>query len=229
MKFPQARKENLLTTELEEEVVVYDPETKHAHSLNRTALAVWNHCDGQTSLADLQQRVSADVGAPITDAAIWLALRKLERAHLLAERIGSSEPMTRRQMLGKAGRLGAAAVAAPVVVSALVPVAAAAATPCSPAVVCGAGGTCACFNTVGNVGLTCLTSGVDTVHSPACVSGVTNCATLTGNAGSVCAKDTSSGLFFCTCTANANCPGGFCASNTSDFCHTTCAAPSCTC
>ena len=68
MNLPQAKKTNLLTTELEDEVVVYDPDSKQAHSLNRTAVAVWNHCDGKTSLGDLQRRVSAEVGAPISEA-----------------------------------------------------------------------------------------------------------------------------------------------------------------
>src|SRR5205807_232216 len=126
MKSPQARKDNLLTAELEDEVVVYDPERKQAHSLNRTALAVWNHSDGQTSLSDLKERVSAEVGTPVSEAAVLLALRKLERAHLLAEKLGAIEPMTRRQVLGKAGRFGAAAmIATPVVLSTAVPGAAA--------------------------------------------------------------------------------------------------------
>jgi hypothetical protein len=146
MNLPQARKDNLLTTQLEDEVVVYDPERKQAHSLNRTALAVWKHSDGQTSISDLQRRASAEVGLPISEAAIWLALRKLERAHLLLERIGSSDGMTRRQVFGQAGRLGAAAmVATPLVLTTAVLPAAAQTSACPPTGTPQCAPLCVCF------------------------------------------------------------------------------------
>jgi hypothetical protein len=125
-----------LSTNLDDEVVVYDPQRKQAHSLNRTAVAVWNHCDGSTSIDELRRLASEEVGHQLDMPGVWLALRKLERAHLLTERINDTSPMTRREMLGKAGRFGAAAMATPLIASALVPVAAAAASPpgtnCSP-------------------------------------------------------------------------------------------------
>jgi hypothetical protein len=230
MNLPEAKKTNLLTTELEDEVVVYDPERKQAHSLNRTALAVWNQCDGQSSLTDLQRRVSADVGTPISEATVLLALRKLERAGLLAEKLGSFEPMSRRRLLGNAGRLGAAAVAAPIVVSALVPVAAAAAS-CSTlqgARPCGALGVCLCVTPVGETTSQCFTSaGTGTTANPvACVQGVTNCGT-----GSTCQFDSASNAFWCTCTATSQCAGvNKCIPDTTvKFCHVPCAAAQITC
>ncbi len=136
MNLPRARRDGLLSTNLDDEVVVYDPQRKRAHSLNRTAVAVWNHCDGSTPIDELRRLASEEVGHRLDVPAVWLALRKLERAHLLTERINDISPMTRREMLGKAGRFGAAAMATPLIASALVPVAAAAASPpgtnCSP-------------------------------------------------------------------------------------------------
>jgi Coenzyme PQQ synthesis protein D (PqqD) len=136
VNLPRARRDGLLSTNLDDEVVVYDPQRKQAHSLNRTAVAVWNHCDGSTPIDELQRMASEEVGHRLDTAAVWLALRKLERANLLIGKITDISPMTRREMLGKAGRIGAAAIATPLIASALVPIAAAAASPpgtnCSP-------------------------------------------------------------------------------------------------
>jgi hypothetical protein len=151
MNVPRARHDDLLMTKLEDEVVVYDPERKQAHSLNRTALAVWNHADGHKSLQELQRLVTADTGLPVNQAAILQALRKLERAHLLMEKVGTVRPMTRREMLAKAGQIGAAAAAAPLVVSALIPTAAAAASGCSGlGATCASGPGCVCSETMTN-------------------------------------------------------------------------------
>jgi coenzyme PQQ synthesis protein D (PqqD) len=155
MNLPRARRDDLLTTKLDDEVVIYDPESKQAHSLNRVAVAVWNHADGAKTIAELQRMVSGDLGAQIDHTAVVSAIRKLERAHLLLDKVGTLGPMTRREILGKGGKLGAAAMVTPLIASALVPVAAAAASPgaCTNPVACvtfcgtGTPGTCGCFPT----------------------------------------------------------------------------------
>lgn len=168
MNLPQARRNDLLTTELEdEEVVVYDPERKQAHSLNRAAVAVWNHCDGQTSIGELQRRASAEIGGPISEAAIWLAIRKLERAHLLVGKMVQAEPVTRRQLLGKAGRVGTAAmVITPIVLTSNVLPAAAACSTCGT--VTGTTQVCACgTQLVANTrqGRVCVNAAVSSTNS----------------------------------------------------------------
>jgi hypothetical protein len=238
MKLPQARIENLLTTDLEEEVVVYDPERKQAHSLNRTAVAVWNHCDGRTSIAELQRQVSAEIGAPISETAVWLALRKLEQAHLLVERLGSMERLTRRQVLGRAGQAGAVAMATPIVLSAFVPTAAAAQTlaPCTfqgTVKFCANLNNCACLTTTSGA-IVCLTNAVNPATAIAACTGVgvgdAACALLLG-AGSTCqAAPSGQAGFFCTCPTSNNCGSfGTCVDTGTKFCHTACAAPTCTC
>jgi hypothetical protein len=239
MNLPKSRRDNLLTTELEEEVVVYDPERKQAHSLNRVAVAVWSHCDGETtSLAELQRRVSAEVGTPVTEAAVWLALRKLERAHLLMERIGSSDAMTRRQLIGQAGRLGAAAVATPIVLSALVPVSAAAISVCSgTSAVCQTGCRCqSLFPAPGSPPTTqCVTGGVPGVACTTAVGGASNCAAGTGKcyvSGTTTICPVGGLNCVCACQSNVDCGGAttVCISNFPNFCATPCTGPfSCTC
>jgi hypothetical protein len=227
MNLPQARKDHLLTTQLEEEVIVYDPERKQAHSLNRTAVAVWNYADGQTSMADMQQRVSADIGAPISEAAVWLALRKLERAHLLAEGLASTEPITRRRVLSQAGRFGAAAmIATPIVLSATVPAAAAAAS-CSAiqgVFQCGTG--CVCVKPAGENTRQCFTTAASgtKAHGTICASD-SDCG-----AGSTCKTDTATGTLWCTCNTTSDCPGSSkCIPDGFNFCHTPCASSTCIC
>ncbi len=130
----QARPSELLKTDLGEEVVIYDPESKRAHSLNQLAVSVWNHFDGEKSIADLARLVSAEVGRPIDGSTIEDALRQLEQAQLLTRRFQEvgGKTLGRREMLRKAGQIGGAALATPIVASILVPTAAAAASPPPP-------------------------------------------------------------------------------------------------
>ena len=126
-RFPAAR-HDLLESALEEEVVLYDPQRKQAHSLNRVALAVWKRCDGKNSFGDLRRLASADIGLEIDEGTVWLALRRLQSARLLLEKLEAPDAYGRRELLRKAGRIGAVAVATPMIASALVPIAAAAAS-----------------------------------------------------------------------------------------------------
>jgi hypothetical protein len=240
MNLPEARTDKLLTTELEDEVVVYDPARKQAHSLNRTAVAVWHHSDGETSLAELRRRVEAEIGVPVSEATVWLALRKLERAHLLVEKLGSAEPMTRRQVLSKGGRLGAAAmVATPIILSANVLPAAAALSVCSgTSAVCEAGCHCQplfptpgsppttqCVITPAVIGATCTGTGV----------GVSNCAAGIGKcyvAGSTTLCGIGQSGCICSCQSAADCGGvtTSCVNNFPNYCAQPCTGPfACTC
>jgi Coenzyme PQQ synthesis protein D (PqqD) len=139
MNLPKRRRDDVLSTRLDDDVVVYDPDSKQAHSLNRLAVAVWNYADGSKTIDDLQRLASHELGTSIDKAAVELALRKLEEANLLTEKPGVTSAVTRRQMLKKAGQLGAGAVMTPLVASTLVPMAAAAASPaaCTTPFACG--------------------------------------------------------------------------------------------
>lgn len=199
---PRARRDDLLTTNLEDEVVVYDPERKQAHSLNRVAVSVWKHSDGTKTIEDLQRLVSDDMGFPIDKESVALALRKLEKAHLLLEMVASSNPMTRREMLGKAGKLGATAMATPLIVSALVPIAAAATSP-SCAVACS---TCGSIPHCGPSG-TCLCT--TSISTGACLCGENFVCGTTAT----CASDedcTEAGFLFCQADQSGCCGAGVC-------------------
>ena len=199
------KRDDLLTTKLDDEVVVYDPETKQAHSLNSLAVAVWTHADEAATVGDLQRRVSADIGAPVDEATVLSALRKLQKAHLLLDKLTASGPLTRRELLGKGGKLGAVAMVTPLVASALVPMAAAAASACPVAGNCLTGQTFPTCATAPN-GTTCYCA-MTTEGTNACIGNwicgtVSDCSsTAQCPSGSTCVVNS-----FCTCgTATGNC------------------------
>jgi hypothetical protein len=123
------REEGLIVREVDGETLVYDRRRHKAHCLNRAAALVWRQCDGTTSVADLAKLLHEHLQIPADEAVVWLALDRLARAHLLAERVERAEPerFSRRDL---ARKLGIATVAVPVVMTILAPTAAAAASPC---------------------------------------------------------------------------------------------------
>ena len=134
---PAARRDRLVVKELADEVLVYDLERHRAHCLNPTAAAVWRHCDGQTTVAALAQRLRQELPTPVEEEVVWLAVEQLDKARLLSEglpRPGDRGGMSRREVMRL---LGAAAVMAVPLVTTIV------APPSSAAVSCvGVGGAC---------------------------------------------------------------------------------------
>ncbi len=51
---PLARKADLVTKEVADEVLVYDLKSHKAHCLNQTAALVWKYCDGNGQWRRLQ-------------------------------------------------------------------------------------------------------------------------------------------------------------------------------
>jgi len=123
------RKQGLIIDDLPDEVLVYDLDRHRAHCLNSTSALVWRHCDGYTSAREIAERLQRELQAPIAEELVWLALRDLERLHLLEDSI-SLPPrlagMSRREMVRAFGV--AAAVAIPLAVSLISPTAAQAQT-----------------------------------------------------------------------------------------------------
>lgn len=121
------RKRGLTVRELDDEVLIYDPETTRASCLNAFAAEVLMRCDGQRTSAEIAQDLPFD---DVDDRLVILALADLQKAQLLeahgtidtAALIGSS----RRAFLKRIA-VGTA-VAVPVVTGLRMPAAAQAAT-----------------------------------------------------------------------------------------------------
>ena len=131
-RVPKARKDQLIVQQANDETLVYDLRSDKAHCLNLTAAAVWKSCDGKTTVADMVRQLGGELGGPVDEEVIWLALTQLEKFNLLDEKL--TKPVTvvgmsRREL---AKRLGTAAVIAlPLVISIVAPTAAHALT-CPP-------------------------------------------------------------------------------------------------
>ena len=128
---PRGRTEGLVTQELPDEMLVYDLNRHRAHCLNKTAAAVWKHCDGYTNISGAIGLLNSELGVQVDAAAILLALDQLDRARLLEERITRTPEMkqarmSRREAIRKVGLAGA--VALPLVISIIAPTAAEAGT-----------------------------------------------------------------------------------------------------
>lgn len=125
----EARREELVIQELPDEVLVYDLRQHKAHMLNQTAAFVWNHCDGQTTVAEMAAMLEREFEKPVSEDVVWLALKQLSKANLLQEQVampGEGARVSRRQAMRKLGT--AAALTLPLVISVVAPMAAAAAT-----------------------------------------------------------------------------------------------------
>jgi hypothetical protein len=125
------RKSSLTITALDDEVLVYDPESRRATCLNSFAAAVLDLCDGEHSPADIAAALPYQ---DVDISMVWLALADLQKARLLSEGVPAVPAevagVSRRNLMKRIG-LGAA-VAAPVVAGIAVPAAAQTAT-CLPA------------------------------------------------------------------------------------------------
>jgi hypothetical protein len=130
---PQARTDKLLVQDIGDELIVYDQLRHRAHRLNDTASTVWRHCDGETGIADLASILASKLGMPPNEDLIWLALSRLERAHLLRGSLDRSimGPVSRREVMRKIGAVGTLTFLLPVVTSISAPTPAMAQSSCS--------------------------------------------------------------------------------------------------
>jgi hypothetical protein len=106
---PAARDADLVVEQLPEETLVYDCKRHRAYCLGPRAAWVWRQCDGRTTVEEIASRLARELHAPVGEEVIWVALRRLGRAHLLS----GSPPVTlgtplrsRREWIRKAAVIG---------------------------------------------------------------------------------------------------------------------------
>jgi hypothetical protein len=129
LQIPAARREGLVVRKLNDDVLIYDTKTNHAHSLNQNAALIWEHCDGKRTLGDLSNMLQGNVPGKEREQLTWIAIDQLQRSGLLLGQVASPESvkgMTRRQLIKAAGI--AALIAVPVVSTIVAPKAAQAST-----------------------------------------------------------------------------------------------------
>ncbi len=122
---PLARTNNLLISQVGEEVIVYDRERDTAHCLNAMAARVWHYCDGQNTVEDIAKLLEEDLEVSADEdvdwrGLVWLTLEELERFYLIQEYLSqpiSSEVqsadalrVSRRKMIKTATLVGGFAI-----------------------------------------------------------------------------------------------------------------------
>ncbi len=152
---PRARQDELVVEELQDETLVYDLKRHKARCLNRTAALVWRQCDGKKSVAEVAALLEEQSATPTDDAVVWMALDRLDRAHLLSEPVtlpADRAQYSRREMLRTLRRAAGISLLLPVIESIVSPLAAAQ-TSCLPA--SGCGGMPDCTPCISNNGKNC--------------------------------------------------------------------------
>ncbi len=142
---PAARCEEIITREVEGELLVYDQLRDKAHCLNASAAAIWKRCDGHSTVADIAQSLALESDGVADEDLVALGLDELGRRHLLTDVVPPQTAKTnfllsRREAVRRIG-LGAA-IALPIVITITAPTAAEAGS-CKPGgASCGTGSQC---------------------------------------------------------------------------------------
>ncbi len=148
---PKARKSQLIITEAEDEVLIYDLNNDKAHCLNPTAALVWNHCDGRTTVAKMAQLLEDEMKTSVGDEVVWFALGQLRKAHLLEEPFVAPPQLGQMSRRALVKRLGvAAAVTVPFIMSITAPTAAQTASCGASGAICTSDSQCCSNNCVDN-------------------------------------------------------------------------------
>ena len=150
-RLPRMRKENLIVDELPDEVLVYDLDRHKAHCLNQTAALVWKRCDGRSTPRAIARRLQTELEQPFSEDLVWLALRQLNKIHLLEESLGLPAHlagMSRREMVRAMG--SAAVVSVPLITSIVSPTAVQALTCIAGGQPCSTDAQCCSRNCLGN-------------------------------------------------------------------------------
>jgi hypothetical protein len=113
---PRARQNGLLEEAVGEELLLYDQDSHTAHCLSPVAACVWRQCDGERDVAELAGL------AGVSEGLVADALHELREKDLLdaePQLMQSTVPgESRREVIGRVARYGAAAATGSMIVSA---------------------------------------------------------------------------------------------------------------
>ena len=120
---PRAQRSGFLVKPVGDQLVMFDQSRQQLHVLSQTTALVWRHCDGRHTVAELVDVVGGELGTPVDESLITLALQQLDEARLLENRLAPAAAdvsVSRRDMLHMAGAL-AAGIMLPTITSCGVP------------------------------------------------------------------------------------------------------------
>jgi hypothetical protein len=105
---PQARSDELLTQNSEDEILVYDLKTDQVFCLNQTAAAVWSQCNGQKNINQIINLLKSEKSIDTNEILICLTLHELDKNNLLikTEELSERNPRINRRELIKRAAIG---------------------------------------------------------------------------------------------------------------------------
>lgn len=103
---PLARRNEIVTQEMGDEVLIYDLKSDKAFALNSTSSAIWQYCDGKNSISDIAQKMSVELKESVSEDLVWLALEGLKKEKLIENENELTSPfvgISRRQVIRQIG------------------------------------------------------------------------------------------------------------------------------
>src|SRR6185295_11975632 len=96
---------HLIIQKLDDELLIYDTNKNKAHCLNSGLRAVWEQCDGKSSLSDILQNLQKKNGKRLTINYVRLAIKQLLNEQLLEADTSNSilKDVSRRDVMRKIG------------------------------------------------------------------------------------------------------------------------------
>ena len=80
---PKVRRDQVLVSDLNGELVLYDERSSRAHRLDGTAAAVWRLADGTATVAEIAMQIADELGVEPSGDLVELGLVSLREADLL--------------------------------------------------------------------------------------------------------------------------------------------------
>lgn len=120
--YPKSRQHNIVTQELNGEILIYDLSLNKAFCLNRASALVWEAADGEKTIPEIIEIVSKKLNSPINENYIWLALDRLKKENLLVngdEITPTYNGLSRREVIKSIGF--SSMVAIPMITSLVAP------------------------------------------------------------------------------------------------------------
>jgi hypothetical protein len=189
---PKGRENDIVIQQLNDEVLIYDLTTSKAFCLNETSAAIWNLCDGESSVSDITKQLSKQLKSPVTEDFVWLALDGLKKENLIENETQMSTPfegLSRREVIRKVG-IGSM-IALPMISSLIAPTAAHAQS--AGGALAANGAACTADN---NCSSTCCAGGTCSAKNSVPLSGTCS-ATCQCQPGNACVMGGAPGVFIC--------------------------------
>jgi Coenzyme PQQ synthesis protein D (PqqD) len=129
---PKAKSKGLIVEEAGGEVLVYNRENHHVHSLNDPAARIWKLCTGRRTLEQIAAELEIALNPAAREVVVRDAIAQFERLGLVETADGAPTNLSRRALARRIGIGVAAAVALPLITSIVAPTPAYAASGCTP-------------------------------------------------------------------------------------------------